>query len=136
MKRTLIFLIFILNFILFLAAEEPLNMPILRLNTEMHSVGITKIDTDASGKYIVTGSQDKTAKIWDAATGELIRTLRIPIGTAANDGQIYAAALSPDSKLVAVGGNTGKSWSVNFSIYVFSTSTGELLFSISDSTKA
>src|SRR5262249_53908185 len=55
------------------------------------------------GKEVITVSHDKTIRFWDAATGEALRTLRPPIGPG-NEGRLYAAALSPDGGLLAVGG--------------------------------
>lgn len=99
--------------------------PILRLNTEMHTAAIRRISTDADGKYILTASNDKTAKLWDAKTGELLQTFRPPIDLG-NEGMLYAGALSPDGKIAAVGGWTGIS-GYDKNIYLFNTNTGELL---------
>lgn len=99
--------------------------PILRLNTEMHTAKIGRISTDANGKYILTASDDKTAKLWDAQTGDLLQTFRPPIDHG-NEGMLYAGALSPDGKIAAVGG-----WSYfnarTHDIYLFNTNTGDML---------
>ncbi|MEX0856832.1 MAG: caspase family protein [Balneolaceae bacterium] len=100
--------------------------PILRLNTEMHMSSIVSIDTDANGIYVLTGSSDKTAKLWDAKTGEHLRTYRIPIGDG-QEGMVYASAISPDGSKVVIAGNTGWSWYSEMSTYVFSTHTGQML---------
>jgi len=94
--------------------------PILRLNSPMHSAMINRISTDAGGKYLLTASDDKTAKLWDAATGELIQTYRPPIGQG-KEGMLYAGAISPDGNIAAVGG-----WSSTHDIYLFNNHTGEL----------
>ncbi|MFO7780523.1 MAG: caspase family protein [Spirochaetia bacterium] len=87
------------------AASVP-SEPILRLNTAMHANQISRVDTDDTGRYVITASHDKTARIWDARTGELVRVLRVPIAEG-NEGLIYSAALSPDGHTAAVGGWTG-----------------------------
>ena len=101
------------------------TQPILRLNTEMHTSCIGRISADAMGRYILTCSYDKTAKLWDANNGKLIRTFRPPIGTG-NEGMLYACALSPDGNIAAVGG-----WSYfdksTHDIYLYNTNTGELI---------
>ena len=100
------------------------TQPILRLNTSMHNANIKRISADGQGNYILTCSNDKTAKLWDAGSGALIRTFRPPIG-AGNEGMLYACALSPDGNIAAVGG-----WTVSErdkSVYLFSTSTIELI---------
>lgn len=99
--------------------------PILRLNTEMHTAMIRRISTDAQGKYILTVSDDKTAKLWSAATGKILRTFRPPIGYG-YEGMLFAGAISPDAKIVAVGGWTSKD-GLNNNIYIFNTATGEMI---------
>lgn len=46
----------------------------------MHTAPIFRIDVDAAGRWAVTASPDKTARVWDAATGRLAQVLRPPIG--------------------------------------------------------
>lgn len=95
--------------------------PILRLNTEMHTARIKRISTDAQGKYLVTASADKTAKLWSAENGELLKTFRPPIGRG-KEGMLYASAISPNAEIVAVAG-----WSNNDDIYIFNSSSGALI---------
>ena len=58
------------------AAAEPPTEPVLRLETGMHTAPITRIDLDAQERYLVTGSEDKTVRVWDLPTGRLLRVLR------------------------------------------------------------
>jgi hypothetical protein len=64
------------------------------------------MDVDAAERFLVTGSSDKTARVWDLATGRQLAVLRPPIGVG-NDGMVYAVAISPDARTVAVGGQQG-----------------------------
>jgi DNA-binding beta-propeller fold protein YncE len=106
--------------------EEVPSRPFLRIETEMHTAAISRIDVDAAGRFLVSGSGDKTVRVWDLASGQLLRTLRPPIGEGA-EGKIYAVAISPDGELVAAGGWTGYQWSGNVSIYLFERRSGRLL---------
>ena len=76
--------------------------PILRIETGGHQSLVTRVSTDAQGRWILTASEDKTARLWDAATGKLLSVMRPPIGPE-GVGAIYAAALSPDGKQIALG---------------------------------
>ena len=121
--------------------------PILRLNSAFHTAAIRSISTDATGRYLLTASEDKTARLWDARSGNALRIFRPPVGYGA-EGSLYACALSPDGSMAAVGGYTGATWNkadsfkisvggwtgyakeLKYSIYIFATSTGELLRNI------
>ncbi len=91
-----------------LAAAAAPNLPrepVLRIETGSHLALIARISADAAGRWIVTASEDKTARLWDARSGQAIAVLRPPIG-AESLGAVYAAAISPDGRTVAVGGNS------------------------------
>ncbi|MBC7774590.1 MAG: peptidase C14, partial [Phycisphaerae bacterium] len=121
MKHILLSLLFFTPLLLHTQPSEP----ILTLNTGMHTATIRRISTDARGRYLLTASDDKTAKLWDIGSGVLLRTFRPPIG-ADNEGQLHAGALSPDGRTVAVGGWTSKD-GLNYNIYLFDANTGTML---------
>lgn len=106
-------------------AGEPPATPFIRINTEMHSAKIMDIAVDPAGKLLATASFDKTVKIWEAATGKIIRTIRPPVG-AGNEGTLNTVAFSADGKSVATGGNTGNSWDKGYSVYIFDVQSGEM----------
>jgi WD40 repeat protein len=63
------------------------------------------------GRLLATASSDKTARLWDPATGEHLRTLaghgehlRIPAG---HGGLVLGVAFSPDGRLLATVGSDG-----------------------------
>ncbi len=79
------------------------EQPMLVLDPGMHVAAISDLDVDAAGRTMVTGSLDGTVRIWDADTGALGRTIRLPRGQG-RLGTAYAVAMSPDGSAVAAGG--------------------------------
>ena len=69
-------------------AKEPTTEPLLRLETGMHSAPIIRVATDAAGRWAVTASHDKTARIWDLQSGQQVGVLRPPQDTG-NEGKLY-----------------------------------------------
>jgi len=107
------------------AAQPVSSEPILRIETGMHTARTLRVDSDADGRRLITASIDGTARIWDAATGEAIATLRLPRGEG-RAGDAYSAALSPDGTRAAVAGWTRYDGEA-ISLFVFDTATGEML---------
>nr|AAX07507.1 WD-repeat protein [Gemmata sp. Wa1-1] len=62
-----------------------------------HTKWVTSVAFSANGSWIVTGSLDNTAKIWDAKTGTEVRTLN------GYTGIVNAASFSPDGKRIVTG---------------------------------
>ncbi len=98
---------------------------VLRIEAGMHGAPIQRIDADAAGRFLVTGSHDKTARVWDLRSGELLRVLRPPISEG-NEGKVYAVALTPDGEVVAVGGWTSPN-GLGTNIYLFERRSGRVL---------
>jgi WD40 repeat protein len=107
-------------------AEDPPAAPQLRIDAGAHTAPISRIATDRAGRWLVTASSDKTARVWDLTDGQLLSTLRPPIG-AGNEGKIHAVALSPDGGTVALAGWTGHEWDGSIAIYIMDRVSGRLL---------
>lgn len=83
------------------AAEEPY----LVLNAPGHTDSVPRLAFTRDGKHLLSVSKDKTLRVWDVNSGDLLDTMRVPIGLGRR-GSLYALAVSPDGKTVAVGGHT------------------------------
>jgi outer membrane protein assembly factor BamB len=102
------------------------EQPVLVIDPGMHTAPIRDVGVDAAGQIAVTGSDDKTVRVWSLSDGKLLRTIRMPAGPD-DVGKIYAVAMSPDGALVAAGGWTR--WTTTAredSIYLFETNTGKM----------
>ena len=105
---------------------EPTTQPLPRLETGMHTVRIGQIATDAAGHWAVTASDDKTARVWEVASGRQLRCCARR-RTSATRASSIAVALSPDGAIVAAGGWTGCDWDKKVAIYLFDRASGRLL---------
>ena len=92
------------------------SQPFLVLDPDMHTADIRAMVMDAAGRYIITGSKDKTVRVWSANDGRLLRTIRLPSGPG-NEGQVFTVAVSPDGNTIAAAG-----WSRH--IFLFERATG------------
>jgi WD40 repeat protein len=103
------------------------DQPVLTLDPGMHTAMIWRADMDAAGTSVVTGSADKTIRIWSPRTGELLRTIRVAQGPG-DVGKVYAVAISPNGQLVAAGGwMRATDTDRQEQIYLFDGRTGALV---------
>ena len=79
------------------------DAPILQLDTGGHMALIKGLAFTPDGKFIVSASNDKVIRVWDWRAGKTVRTHPRAIG-AGQEGKIFAMALSPDGRWLAVGG--------------------------------
>ena len=49
----------------------PQPVPQLRIEAGMHTAAVRRIDISADGKLLVTGSDDKTVRLWSLPDGKL-----------------------------------------------------------------
>ncbi|MGZ3590194.1 MAG: caspase family protein, partial [Thermodesulfobacteriota bacterium] len=91
----------------------------------MHSAWITSIGIDPQNQFIVTGSQDKTVRLWELSTGRLVKIFRPPIGEG-SVGMILEVGFSPDGKTIVCGGLTKGLNEESYSIYFFDRESGKV----------
>ena len=103
----------------------PSDLPFLRVDAGFHTQVINRFAQDRDGHLIVTASDDKTLRVWNAATGAALATLRVPISEG-HEGALYAVAISPDGKTLLAGGYTGVTWDGGFAVYMFDLETQQL----------
>ncbi|MGZ3513302.1 MAG: caspase family protein [Thermodesulfobacteriota bacterium] len=128
--------LFILTFLLlvFTGKIHPSGMSqenFLRIEMGMHTSIISAIGVDAQNQFIVTGSQDKTVRLWDLSTGRLLKIFRPPIG-GGPVGMIFAVAISPDGRTIACGGRTESGPGAPRSIYLFDQESGKIIKRMGD----
>jgi hypothetical protein len=76
---------------------------------------------DPTGKVLATCSYDRTVKLWDAAKGKLLHTLK------EHSDAVYGVAFRPDGKWLA-------SCAADRAVKVFDVETGKLLTTLGDAT--
>ena len=79
------------------------GVPRIVINSGGHSGKIFNILFTPNGEQIISVSEDKTIRVWDARTGELVKKFESQIGKGP-EGMFYASAISPDGKYLAVSG--------------------------------
>ncbi|HOC00830.1 MAG TPA: WD40 repeat domain-containing protein [Verrucomicrobiota bacterium] len=74
---------------------------------EGHTDWVFAVAVSLDGKRLVTGSGDETARLWELATGRLLRSF-------AHDDWVEAVAISPDGSRIVTGvGDTARLWNAS-----------------------
>lgn len=78
----------------------------LRLVPQLGTAVITSVGLSPDGKRVLTGGADGTARLWDAHTGQMVRSF------AGHTARVAAVAFSPDGKYVLTGSDdtTARIW--------------------------
>jgi WD40 repeat protein len=99
----------------------PDTQPIYTLMGHSHIVNSLAMSADA--KFLISGSQDQTIRVWNLATGELIHILK------GHQDSVNAVVLSPDEQIIA-------SASADKTIKLWHLQSGELLGTFTGHTNA
>src|SRR5687767_12505980 len=82
-----------------------------------HTASVNYAEFSPDGKYVVTASEDGTAKLWRVMDGKLLRDLK------GHSYWIDLAIFSPDGRFIATASNDN-------SVKVWETKTGKLLHTL------
>jgi WD40 repeat protein len=107
------------------ALEQSLyDRPTLVADPGIHTGIIRSSAIDKAGQFFVTGSEDKTVRIWSVDKPKdktnLLHTIRMP-AVPGYPGSVYAVAMAPEGDLIAAGGWT-RADTAEESVYLFDRS--------------
>jgi hypothetical protein len=83
-----------------------------------HTDSVSAVAVSPDGRFIVSGSHDRTVKVWDAQSGALLRSLE------GHTDSVSAVTVSPDGRFIVSGG------SLDGSVQVWDAQSGALLRSL------
>lgn len=92
------------------------DAPVLTIDPGTHTAAIRQLAIDPDEQLLVTASDDRTARVWEIATGRLLHTLHVPVGDD-DAGRLYAAAISPDRRLALAGTTAAQGGTQRIFIY-------------------
>src|SRR5437870_2382406 len=76
-------------------AQDAPPVPGVVITLKGHTEMIYGVAFSPDGKYVITGSFDRSLKLWDAATGKEIKTFAGPTG---HQNLVLSVAFSPDGQ--------------------------------------
>src|SRR5262249_54799777 len=79
-----------------------------------HTKGVHDAVFSPDGRYILTGSYDGTARLWDEATGTLVRTF------SGHSSSVMSVAFSPDGQYILTGSEdrTVRLWDMDYHVVI------------------
>src|SRR5690242_11499281 len=101
----------------FVAFQTLAQAPRIVINPMGHSAKVHNLLFTPDGHKIISISEDKTVRVWNADNGEMIKKFESQIGDGP-EGMLYSSAISPDGKLLAVAGYPVSSENENYIILI------------------
>ena len=85
------------------------RMDLLHGELRGHEDDITAVAFSPDGNYILTGSSDNTARLWETSSGRQLHVLQ------GHDGNVVAVAFSPDGRRILTGSwdGTARLWEIS-----------------------
>ncbi|MGI9464975.1 MAG: WD40 repeat domain-containing protein, partial [Aestuariivirgaceae bacterium] len=111
---------------LMLSGQARAETPILQIETGGHLSLIRALQATPDGSWLISAGDDKTIRVWNLRTGRQERVLRGEIG-ASDHGKIYALAISPDGRVLAAGGPTGRTGGAAHPVRLYDFASGEII---------
>jgi WD40 repeat protein len=103
--------------LLLCASQIHAQAPRIVINPMGHSAKVHNLLFTPDGHRIISISEDKTIRVWNAENGEMIKKFESQIGDGP-EGMLYSSAISPDGKLLAVAGYPVSSENENYIIII------------------
>lgn len=105
-------------------AQAPLEVPAKTFTG--HARGIAAMTVSRDGSRALTGSEDRTLKLWDTASGKLLRTFE------GHTDYLFAVALSSDARLALSGSQDGTArlWDIETGRALRVFTEGEQVFAV------
>jgi WD40 repeat protein len=103
--------------LLLCASQIHAQAPRIVINPMGHSAKVHNLLFTPDGHKIISISEDKTVRVWNAENGEMIKKFESQIGDGP-EGMLYSSAISPDGKLLAVAGYPVSSENENYIIII------------------
>lgn len=93
------------------------GVPRIVVNAQGHSAKVQNLAFTTKGDHLISVSEDKTVRVWNAATTEMLKKYESQIGDGW-EGMLYASSISQDGKYLAVGGYPVSSEKENYIIII------------------
>ena len=123
LKAWLVFLFGAL-FVQALCAQEA--GPKFHIDTPAHAGRVKQVLVTSDERFLLTGGIDHTIRVWDSKTGQQVLRWILPN----EDDRIHALAISPDNKVLAVGGDIAGTGS-DGAVLLLSLQTGRIIRTLS-----